>query len=63
MGEEYYTREILSDFVIYGTARDAVKRFEEYIEAGVTHFIIRDFSPDLEYSFHALSREVIGHFK
>jgi len=63
MGEEYYTREILSDFVIYGTARDAVKRFEEYIEAGVTHFIIRDFSPDLEYSFNALSREVIGHFK
>ena len=63
MGEKYYTREILSDFVIYGTARDAIKRFEEYIEAGVTHFIIRDFSPDLEYSFDVLAGEVTGHFK
>ena len=63
MGETYYTREILSDFVIYGTAGDAIKRFEEYIEAGVTHFIIRDFSPDLEYSFNALSGEVINHFR
>ncbi len=63
MGETYYTREILSDFVIYGTAGDAIKRFEEYIEAGVTHFIIRDFSPDLEYSFNTLAGEVISHFK
>ena len=63
MGERYYTREILSDFVIYGTADDAIKRFEQYIEAGVTHFIIRDFSPDLEYSFNALAGEVRGYFR
>lgn len=62
MGEKYYTREILSDFVVYGTAGDAIKRFEQYAEAGVTHFIVRDFSPDLEYSLNALSKEITGHF-
>ena len=62
MGEKYYTKEILSEFVIYGTAADARKRFAEYADAGVTHFIIRDFSPDPEYSFNALSKEIIGKF-
>ncbi len=62
MGEKYYTREILSDFVIYGTADEAIKRFEQYVEAGVNHFIIRDFSPDLRYSFDALSGKVKNYF-
>ncbi len=59
MGQKYYTKEILSDFVIYGTADDTKKRINEYVGAGVNHFILRDFSPDLHYSFNVLSQEII----
>jgi len=63
MGQKYYTREILSDFVVYGNAGDVKKRLEEYINSGVNHFILRDFSPDLEYSFDVLTKEIIHSFK
>ncbi|MGI9533629.1 MAG: LLM class flavin-dependent oxidoreductase [Thermodesulfobacteriota bacterium] len=59
MGQKYYTREILSDFIIYGTAEDVKTRLDEYINCGVNHFILRDFSPDLEYSFNILTRQVL----
>lgn len=59
MGQRYYTREILSDFVIYGTADDVRKRLDEYIKAGVNHFILRDFSPDPGYSFKVISEKII----
>jgi len=62
MGQKYYTREILSDFVVYGTAEDVRKRLQEYINSGVNHFILRDFSPDLEYSFEVLTNEIINSF-
>ena len=63
MGQKYYTREILSDFVVYGNADDVKKRLQEYIDSGVNHFILRDFSPNLEYSFDVLTKEIINSFK
>ncbi len=59
MGEKYYTREMLADFVIFGTPDEVVKRIEEYQKAGVNHFIFRDFSPDREFSLRTLS-EIAG---
>ena len=63
MGQKYYTREILSDFIIYGNANSVVKRLEQYINSGVNHFILRDFSPDLDYSFEVLTKKVLPAFK
>ena len=63
MGQTYYTREIVSDFVIYGSAEDVKKRLEEYIASGVNHCILRDFSPDLDYSFKVLSEKVLPTFR
>ena len=63
MGQKYYTREILSDFVIYGTAEDIKVRLEEYIKSGVNHFILRDFSPNLDYSFDILTKQVLPSFR
>lgn len=63
MGQKYYNREILSDFIVYGTAEDVILRLREYIDVGVNHFILRDFSPDLEYSFNVLTKQVINSFK
>ncbi len=59
MGEKYYTREMLEDFVIFGTPEEVSRRIEEYEKAGVNHFIFRDFSPDREYSLKTLS-EIIS---
>jgi alkanesulfonate monooxygenase SsuD/methylene tetrahydromethanopterin reductase-like flavin-dependent oxidoreductase (luciferase family) len=63
MGNKYYTREIVFDFIAAGSKRDVIKRFEQYADVGVEHFILRDFSPDREKSFELLSREIIPHFR
>jgi len=63
MGSEYYSREILENFVICGTPGDARSTIERYIDAGVDHFVLRDFSPDKEYSFEVLSKEILPFFK
>ena len=62
MGEKYYTRELMLDFVIAGSKEGVIKRLESYIAAGVDHFILRDFSPDRAHSFKVLSEEVIPYF-
>ncbi len=63
MGAKYYSREIVLDFVIAGSKRDVIKRIEEYIEAGVDHFIFRDFSPDRKKSLRILSKEILPYFR
>jgi alkanesulfonate monooxygenase SsuD/methylene tetrahydromethanopterin reductase-like flavin-dependent oxidoreductase (luciferase family) len=50
------------DFVIAGSKEDVKRRLEEYVDAGVDHFILRDFSPDKAKSVEILSKEVIPHF-
>ena len=63
MGSQYYSREILEDFVICGTPGDIRASLERYIDAGVDHFILRDFSPDRDYSFNVLSKDILPYFK
>jgi alkanesulfonate monooxygenase SsuD/methylene tetrahydromethanopterin reductase-like flavin-dependent oxidoreductase (luciferase family) len=63
MGAKYYTREIVLDFVIAGSKKDVIKRLEEYVEAGVDHFILRDFSPDRKKSLKVLTKEVLPYFR
>ena len=63
MGEKYYSREIVMDFAIAGSVNDVIKRIEEYIKAGVDHFVFRDFSPDRNMSLKALSRKIMPYFR
>ena len=63
MGDKYYSREIVFDFVAAGSKRDVIGRLEEYADAGVEHFILRDFSPDRETSMNILSGEIIPYFR
>lgn len=63
MGAKYYSRDIVLDFVIAGSKRDVIKRIEEYINTGVTHFIFRDFSPDRTKSLQILSEEILPYFR
>lgn len=63
MGQKYYSRDMVMDFVIAGSKEDVIKRIEEYIEAGVDHFFFRDFSPDKEKSFDVISKEILPYFR
>lgn len=63
MGEKYYTRDIVLDFVIAGSTKDVIKRVENYIKAGVNHFIFRDFSPDRRSSLQSISKEIMPYFR
>lgn len=62
MGQKYYTRDIVLDFVIAGSTDQVKQRIEEYIKAGVEHFVFRDFSPDKKKSMQILSKKIIPHF-
>jgi len=63
MGDKYYTRDIVFDFVTAGSKTDIIKRLEEYADAGVEHFILRDFSPDRQLSMNVLSGEIMPYFR
>lgn len=63
MGKRYYDREIVQKFVLSGSPSDIITRMEAYIDSGVDHFILRDFSPDKEYSFNKLREQIIPYFK
>lgn len=63
MGAKYYSREIVFDFVIAGSEQDVIKRIEEYVGAGVNHFVFRDFSPDRKKSLRVLSKVIMPYFR
>lgn len=63
MGQKYYSRDIVMDFIIAGSKEDVINKMETYIEAGVDHFFLRDFSPDKEKSFEVLSKEILPYFR
>lgn len=59
----YIPREVVLDFIIAGAKDDCIRRFEEYINHGVEHFVIHDFSPDPEEAFRTLAQEVVPYFR
>lgn len=63
MGQKYYSRDMVMDFIIAGSKHDVIKKMEDYIEAGVDHFFLRDFSPDKEKSFDIISKEILPYFR
>ncbi|MCH8028741.1 MAG: LLM class flavin-dependent oxidoreductase [Candidatus Dadabacteria bacterium] len=63
MGQKYYSRELVLDFVIAGSKAQVIKRIEQYIKAGVDHFILRDFSPDRAKTYRVLTKEIIPYFR
>jgi alkanesulfonate monooxygenase SsuD/methylene tetrahydromethanopterin reductase-like flavin-dependent oxidoreductase (luciferase family) len=58
-----FSKEAVFDFTLSGSAKDCIKRIEEYIEAGVDHFLIHNFSADREWSYKVLTEEVIPYFR
>ncbi len=58
-----FSKEAVFDFTLSGSAKDCIKRIEEYIEAGVNHFLLHNFSADREWSYKVLTQEVIPYFR
>jgi len=58
-----FPKEAVFDFTLSGSAKDCIKRIEEYIEAGANHFLIHNFSADPEWSYKVLTEEVIPYFR
>jgi alkanesulfonate monooxygenase SsuD/methylene tetrahydromethanopterin reductase-like flavin-dependent oxidoreductase (luciferase family) len=58
-----FSKEAVFDFTLSGSAKDYIKRIEEYVEAGVNHFLIHDFSADRDWSYKVLTEDVIPYFK
>lgn len=58
-----FPKEAVLDFTLSGSAKDCIKRIEEYIEAGVNHFLIHNFSADREWSYKVLTEKVIPYFR
>lgn len=58
-----FSKEAVFDFTISGSAKDCIRRIEEYIEARVNHFLIHDFSADREWSYKVLTEKVIPYFR
>ena len=62
LGNEF-SKEAVFDFTLSGSANDCIKRIEEYIDAGVNHFLIHNFSADPDWSYEVLTERVIPFFR
>jgi alkanesulfonate monooxygenase SsuD/methylene tetrahydromethanopterin reductase-like flavin-dependent oxidoreductase (luciferase family) len=58
-----FSKEAVFDFTLCGTAKDCIKRVEEYIEAGANHLLIHNFSAEREWSYNVLTEEVVQYFR
>ncbi len=58
-----FPKEAVFDFTLSGSAKDCIKRLEEYIDAGANHVLIHNFSADREWSYKVLTDEVIPYFR
>ena len=58
-----FSKEAVLDFTLSGSAKECIKRIEEYIEAGANHFLLHNFSADPEWSYKVLTEEVILYFR
>jgi alkanesulfonate monooxygenase SsuD/methylene tetrahydromethanopterin reductase-like flavin-dependent oxidoreductase (luciferase family) len=58
-----FPKEAVFDFTLSGSAKDCIKRLEEYIDAGANHLLIHNFSVDRESSYKVLTDEVIPYFR
>ncbi|MGH7792815.1 MAG: hypothetical protein ACREOB_10935, partial [Thermodesulfobacteriota bacterium] len=58
-----FSKEAVFDFTLSGSAKDCIRKIEEYIEAGVNHFLLHNFSAHREWSYKILTKQVIPYFR
>ncbi len=60
--EKYIPDEVVEDFSIVGTPEECISRVEEFIKAGVRHFILINMGPDPRYVLDVYSKKIIPNF-
>ena len=60
---ELIPREAAIEFSIAGTVKDCINKIDEFIKAGVRHFLLLNIGPDPRQVMKAYSEEIIPHFK
>ena len=55
--------EALIEFSISGTVEQCIKKIEEYIKAGVKHFILVNVGPNIKQVIEIYSKQIIPYFK
>lgn len=60
---ELIPREAAIEFSIAGTVEDCINKIDEFIKAGVKHFLLLNVGPDPRQVMKAYSEEIIPHFK
>jgi alkanesulfonate monooxygenase SsuD/methylene tetrahydromethanopterin reductase-like flavin-dependent oxidoreductase (luciferase family) len=59
---KYIPNEVVEEFSIVGTPEDCISRMEEFIKAGVRHFILINMGPDPKYVLDVYSKKIIPSF-
>jgi alkanesulfonate monooxygenase SsuD/methylene tetrahydromethanopterin reductase-like flavin-dependent oxidoreductase (luciferase family) len=59
---KFIPREAAIDFSIAGTTQDCINKIEEYIKAGVTHFVLINAGPNPKEVVEIYSKEIIPRF-
>ncbi len=58
----YIPNEVVEDFSIVGTPEDCIEKVEEFIKAGVEHFILINMGPDPKYVMNVYSKKIMPIF-
>jgi len=62
--KENVPQEVVDSLVISGSTTDCIEKFDEFIKAGVEHFIIEIFGIGDHFKVLELfTKEVFGYFK
>jgi alkanesulfonate monooxygenase SsuD/methylene tetrahydromethanopterin reductase-like flavin-dependent oxidoreductase (luciferase family) len=59
---KFIPREAAIDFSIAGTPQDCINKIEEYVKAGVTHFVLINAGPNPKEVVEIYSKEIIPRF-
>lgn len=60
---ELIPREAAIEFSIAGTVEDCINKIDEFVKAGVKHFLLLNVGPDPRQVLKAYGEEIIPHFK
>lgn len=60
---EYIPDKVIEDFSIVGTPQDCEAKIEEFVKAGVKHFILVNMGPDPKYVMDVFASKIIPSYR
>lgn len=59
----YVTDEVIEDFSIVGTPKDCANKVEEFVKAGVKHFVLINMGPNPKFVLEFFSNKIIPSYR